>query len=51
MQLGEILLDVKQDEDGLWYIYSSHTGNKITSCGPNNSEQEAKQAAIDFFDA
>lgn len=51
MHLGEILFYVKQEADGCWYIYSSDGGHRIIECGRHATEQEAKQAAIDFFDA
>jgi hypothetical protein len=51
MHLGEILFYPKQESDGCWCIYYGNTGNRVIECGRWATEEQAKQAAIDFFDA
>lgn len=51
MSLGEILFNVRQGEDGFWRVYYLQNDTMVTACGRHSTEQEAKRAAIDFFDA
>lgn len=49
MDLAKILLEVKQDDDGLWRIYSTAYGHCIRSLGAHKTKDAAYKASKDFF--
>lgn len=50
MYLGEELFRLKQERDGLWYVYDPYKKERVVECGRWGTKEEANQAAIDFYD-